>query len=136
MMPSDIFHHLTDTALGEFSLKEASDGSEAVEIVRAWRPDVIFMDRIMPVMDGLKATEVIRGTEGGKTIHIALVTGDSRAPAMWRAWGFDSFFWVPPFINHPDEIESLLSTLSRSGTAGADGVEPRRPDLRSRRAPD
>ena len=35
---------------------EASDGKEAVAVVRATKPDVVLMDIRMPVMDGLAAT--------------------------------------------------------------------------------
>nr|WP_314845847.1 response regulator transcription factor [uncultured Microbacterium sp.] len=38
---------------------EAGDGREALDVVRATRPDVVLMDIRMPVMDGLTATAEI-----------------------------------------------------------------------------
>jgi DNA-binding NarL/FixJ family response regulator len=39
---------------------EVSNGAEAVEFVKAEKPDVVLMDLLMPVMDGIEATKVIR----------------------------------------------------------------------------
>src|SRR5690242_4283864 len=39
---------------------EANDGAEALEQVRQLRPDVVLMDLLMPVLDGIAATAAIR----------------------------------------------------------------------------
>ncbi|MEV0650604.1 response regulator transcription factor [Phytomonospora sp. NPDC050363] len=40
---------------------EATDGEQAVEMARRLRPDVVVMDVRMPKMDGIAATEALRG---------------------------------------------------------------------------
>ena len=39
---------------------EAANGSEALRLARELEPDVVLMDLLMPVMDGVAATEAIR----------------------------------------------------------------------------
>src|SRR5919204_3198923 len=39
---------------------EAVDGAEAVRMAHRLRPDVVLMDLLMPEMDGIAATQVIR----------------------------------------------------------------------------
>jgi DNA-binding NarL/FixJ family response regulator len=39
---------------------EAADGAEALKMARALTPDVILMDMLMPVMDGIQATIAVR----------------------------------------------------------------------------
>ena len=38
---------------------EATDGQEAVQLVAKYLPDVVLMDAIMPMMDGLEATGLV-----------------------------------------------------------------------------
>lgn len=39
---------------------EAADGAEAVRLTRQLQPDIVLMDLLMPVMDGIAATATIR----------------------------------------------------------------------------
>src|SRR5690349_13143500 len=52
---------------------EATDGEEAVELSRQLRPDVVLMDLLMPVVDGVAATSAIR-SELPETEVIALTS--------------------------------------------------------------
>ena len=57
-----------------FELREAVNGQEAVALFEQWRPHVIWMDIRMPVMDGLEATRLIKGKEGGPDTKIIALT--------------------------------------------------------------
>ncbi|NWF38523.1 response regulator [Mariprofundus sp. NF] len=51
-----------------------ANGEEAIAQFKAWKPDLICMDRRMPVMDGKEATRHIRQEPGGKDVIIIAVT--------------------------------------------------------------
>ena len=57
----------------------ASNGKQAVEMVLKKQYDIVFMDHFMPVMDGQKATEIIRGMEGEafQSLPVIALTADA-----------------------------------------------------------
>jgi signal transduction histidine kinase len=80
-----------------FELKEATNGKEAVEIFPGWKPDIIFMDMIMPIMSGSEATKQIKSSyKGNNTVIIAVtatVLEDHKAQIF--AMGCDDLITKP-----------------------------------------
>jgi len=62
-----------------YEVIEARDGSEAIEKAKQHQPDFIFMDLMMPVLDGITATQVIREMESCSEVPIVAVTAYERS---------------------------------------------------------
>ncbi len=60
-----------------YTTLEATDGKQGVEMVRSQKPDVIIMDKNMPVMDGIEATQILKKDESTKHIPIIFVTSSA-----------------------------------------------------------
>jgi CheY-like chemotaxis protein len=60
-----------------FSVVEAQNGEEALELFAKERPDVLFLDLLMPKLNGLDALKKLRG-DGSPHVPAVLVTALTR----------------------------------------------------------
>ena len=60
-----------------FQVKVAENGKKGIELFQSWNPHLIWMDRRMPVMDGIEATKVIRDLPRGSQVKIVAVTASA-----------------------------------------------------------
>ena len=77
----------------------ASSGPEAIEAVKTKDIDIIFMDHMMPEMDGVEATSIIRGMQERyyQEVPIIALTANAvnGAREMFLANGFNDFLPKP-----------------------------------------
>jgi signal transduction histidine kinase/CheY-like chemotaxis protein len=91
-----------------FTVKVAENGMEGIALFESFHPHFIWMDRRMPVMDGLEATQRIRALPGGKDVKIAAVTASAFTEQREEmlAAGMDDFVRKP---YRPDEIFECMT---------------------------
>ncbi|MBQ1902379.1 MAG: response regulator [Lachnospiraceae bacterium] len=59
----------------EITIKEAANGQEAVDLYKQINPDLIFLDIVMPVKDGISAVQEIIDYDSDAEIIIVSSTG-------------------------------------------------------------
>jgi DNA-binding response OmpR family regulator len=52
----------------------AANGREGIELFKAEQPDVVIMDRVMPEMDGLEATRLIKEAAGERWVPVLVLS--------------------------------------------------------------
>jgi PAS domain S-box-containing protein len=90
-------------------VKVAENGQQGLEQFQDWHPDLIWMDRRMPVMDGEEATRRIRQLPEGQTVKIVAVTASAfkeEQQVMLDA-GMDDF------VRKPYRFEEIYDCLAR-----------------------
>jgi CheY-like chemotaxis protein len=90
-------------------IKVAENGKQCIDIFQQWQPDLIWMDRRMPVLDGVEATRRIRSLPGGDKVKIIAVTASvlsEQRQELGRA-GMDDF------VNKPYRFEELYDCMAQ-----------------------
>ncbi len=113
-----------------FEVEEASNGREAVEKVKTSRPDLVFMDMRMPVMDGYEAMREIKSLENSAHVPVIAVTASafSENKKKMLETGMDGYIRKPyKFHEIYDIIQSFLGVRFkyRKDTAGASEITRR-----------
>lgn len=87
----------------------ASSGAEALEKTKAEQPDVIFLDIIMPEMDGFEACRKLRNDPATKHIPVIFVTSkDQKADRVWA-----QMQGAKDFISKPYTADQIIEKLDR-----------------------
>jgi DNA-binding response OmpR family regulator len=90
-----------------FEVIEAENGKQAVDMAQRRLPDMILMDVMMPEMDGITATESIRGMLTTRHIPILMLTAANTKDYRIRAFDFGA----DQFIGKPFDFEELTMRL-------------------------
>jgi len=79
--------HVMKTALEKhgYQTMSAADGSECLSLAREVRPDLIFMDVVMPGVNGYQATRTL--TRDPKTRSIPVIMITTKDQETDRIWG-------------------------------------------------
>ena len=107
-------------------VSSAQNGMEAIEQIRAARPDIVFMDLRMPVMNGAEALETIRREfprAGMKIVAISASAFEHQQQSTAQA-GFDAFIPKPFAIERIyDCLTDLLHVAWEDDSAPQNGGE-------------
>jgi twitching motility two-component system response regulator PilH len=83
--PTEVFQMKAALEEGGFRVEAAADGAEAIRKAQEMHPDLIFMDIVMPGMDGYRATRTLANDPKTRSIPVIMVT--SRGEETDRIWG-------------------------------------------------
>ncbi len=96
----------------KIQITEASGGMECLALVKNNQYDIIFMDHMMPYMDGVQTLEMLRSMEGNLSAGAPVIALTANAVAgaeeYYMSCGFDGFLTKPV---EPRRLEKLICSL-------------------------
>ena len=87
----------------------ATNGREAVDAVRARRPDLVVMDLMMPEVDGYQATKELKSDPGTASIPVLALT----AKAMRGDEEKGRLAGVDAYITKPFRISQVMEVINQ-----------------------
>ena len=94
--------------LGTHEVIEAENGNKAIEAYKTHCPDLVYMDIIMPELDGIGAvTGIISHDRDAKIVMLSSVGTQENLRDALSAGAID-------FIQKPIEMDLLKSTLNKA----------------------
>jgi len=93
-----------------YSVETAGSAEEALSYLASHRPDLVFLDHLMPGADGFDALRAIRSDPRLKQIPVVLCSSNDTREfiAQAQAQGASGALQKPP---HPEQLRVLLSRL-------------------------
>jgi len=88
----------------------AESAEAAIEYLKHERPDAIFMDQLMPGMDGLQAVQLIKGNPQTATIPIMMYTSQSGELYVGQARALGAMGVLPKQVR-PVDVSKVLYEL-------------------------
>ena len=95
---------------GEFEVIEAKNGKEGVDAYLANFPDVVLMDVVMPVMDGIEATKEILKINPDAIVIGVTAYAPGKGPQMIEAGAKDV---IPKPVKREEFIEKIKKLMRK-----------------------
>ncbi len=97
-----------------FEIREASDGKEALDVVKGYKPDVVITDLNMPNMNGFELIRALRGTTDHRYTPILMLTteGDDAKKQEGKSAGATGWI-VKPFA--PEKLVQVVQKVCGIG---------------------
>src|SRR6202161_2352023 len=104
----------------ELAVDGVETAEQAIEYLTIQRPDVIFMDHLMPGMDGFQAVQAIKNNPRTATIPIMMYTSQEGELYLSQARALGALGVLPQQIKHAD-VSQVLQQLHLLGEPALEG---------------
>lgn len=98
---------LRDFLCEQFEVIEGSNGNDAIRMASELKPDVILMDVMMPILDGISAVKRIRENEQTRGIPVLLLTAANTPQSRIQAFDFGA----DDYISKPFDFDEVMSRI-------------------------
>ena len=93
--------------MNDYQVITAADGKEGLEKATSERPDIVLLDVIMPIMDGLEMLERLRKNDSTRDLPVIMLTARSQSQDITRA----NSYGIEDYVVKPFDLSELLEKI-------------------------
>ncbi len=101
-----------------YRIVEAANGLEGLNVIRENRPEIVIADIMMPVMDGLKMLEAMKGERHTAGIPVIVLTADKSEEAKVRSIKGGAINHITKPFNQHHLLQLIANTLQVTRDSG------------------
>ena len=100
-----------------YDVRIADDGRKAIDQARAWHPDLVLLDLMLPEMDGYQVLRSIR--QNGSRVPVIILSARGEEADKVRGFRLDADQYVTKPFSIVELLERVAALLRRSSTTEA-----------------
>lgn len=95
-----------------FEVVTAYDGLDATAVAREKKPDLILMDIMMPVIDGIEVTKQLKADAATRDIPVVMLSAAAQSGMIEKAMEAGAADYISkPF--EPDKVKEVIEEILR-----------------------
>ena len=98
-------------ATGKYEVRVENNGARGLEAAKAFKPDLILLDVMMPDMDGSEVSEQLKEEDSCKNIPVVFLTAIVTNKEINEK---GSVIGGHPFIAKPINLKNLISSIEQN----------------------
>jgi len=102
-----------------YDVVTASNGQEALDQVAKHQPDLVVMDVMMPVMDGLDALKKLKSEPATARIPVIMLTAKAQDADVYQGWQLGADLYLTKPFN-PLELLTFVKRIFESRQGGGE----------------
>jgi two-component system, OmpR family, alkaline phosphatase synthesis response regulator PhoP len=104
-----------------YRVSTAMDGQEALEKIRAERPDMVVLDWMMPRMDGFALLRTLKANPDTQGIPVIMLTAKAQDKDIFAGWQAGADVYLSKPFNPAELLLFVRKILEAQATTGGDG---------------
>jgi CheY-like chemotaxis protein len=107
-----------------FHVEVASDGQQALEVIKRARPDLVLLDLMLPKVSGLEVLKHLRALPDFKTMPIIVFSNSAQPTTVEDAWAAEATLVLSKSNTSPKQLVAAVQGVLENNSASIEDSKP------------